>query len=378
MEEKRSIKDKLKNIIQDEKKRAILILIIVLILLISIISIVLILNKKANNTNHETTLRITTTKKVNIFKGYNTKEINLDNNISYDVTKNYEFIYAKGEDKKTIYTYKDDLELVYELSLDKGTILFKEQRHNNELNAYEYTGKTYTYKVDYNITDYFVATTCEQDAYSIVAIDEKKNIYIFNSLEDEFNIKDILANFTKTKTISTAKKIGYYNENNNPNNMCRNYELIYLDTSNNVRYLSGKNQLFFDSAYYRYIGSKDFDNFVYVLKNGLMKYDIGNNSSYLYDGNYHVKYMGSFYTIKNNQENLYIIGADGYLYVINNLSETSEVLLTRVKNQLIKKIGTRVITTENDFATDKSKLIIEFANEETLEIDEIYAYELLN
>ena len=160
--------------------------------------------------------------------------------------------------------------------------------------------------------------------------------------------------------------------------MCVNYELVYLDTSNNVRYLSGKNQLFFDSAYYRYIGSKDYDNFVYVLKNGLMKYDIGNNSSYLYDGNYHIKYMGSFYSLNNNQEDLYIIGTDGYLYIIKNLSESSEVLLTRVNNQLIKRIGTRVITTTNDFATDKSRLIVEFVNGETLEIDEIYDYELLN
>lgn len=109
-----------------------------------------------------------------------------------------------------------------------------------------------------------------------------------------------------------------------------------------------------------------------------MKYDIGNNSSYLYDGNYHINYMGSFYTVKNNQEDLYIIGADGYLYVIKNLSETSPVLVPRVNDQLIKKIGTRVIVNEDDFATDKSNLIIEFADGEILEIDEIYACELLN
>lgn len=378
MEEKRSIKDKIKAILQDEKKRAIIILVIVIILLASIITITLLVNKQMHENNKPITTRITTTKKVNIFKGYNTKEITPVNNISYDVEKNYEFIYAKGEDKKTIYTNKDNLELFYELTLTNGTILFTEQRHNNELDAYEYTGKTYTYKTENNITDFIVATTCEQDVYSIVAIDEKKNIWLFNSLEDEFDINDILAGFTKVKTISTAKKVGYYNESNNPNNMCINYELIYLDNSNHVRYLTGKNQLFFDSAYYRYIGSKDYDNFVYVLKSGLMKYDIGNNSSYLYDGNYHIKYRGSFYSVKNNQEDLYIIGTDGYLYVIKNLNESSDVLLTRVNDQLIKKIGTRVITTTNDFATDKSKLIIEFVNEETLEIDEIYAYELLN
>lgn len=378
MEEKRSIKDKIKNIFQDEKKRAIIILIIVIIVLVSAVTITFLVSKRINNNNKPSTTSTKTTKKVNVFKGYDTKEINLDNNVSYEIEKNYEFIYANGEDKKTIFTYKNDLELFYELTLEQGAIKFTEQRHNNELDAYEYTGKTYTFKENNDITDYFVATTCEQDIYSIVAIDNKKNIFIFNSSEDEFNINDILNGFVKTKTISPAKKIGYYNESNNPNNMCAYYEPIYLDNANNVRYLSGKNQLFFDSAYYRYVGSKEFDNFVYVLKNGLMKYDIGNNSSYLYDGNYHIKYMGSFYSINNDQEDLYIIGTDGYLYIIKNLTEESEVLLTRVKNQLIKRIGTRVITTPNDFATDKSKLIVEFDNEEILEIDEIYSYELLN
>lgn len=377
MEESSSIKDKIKALFQDEKKRAIIILIIVILILAASITITFLVSKKISLNNTPSTTRSTTTKKVNIFKGYNTKEINLDNDISYNLEKNYEFIYADGEDKKTIYTYKDNLELFYELTLNQGSIIFTEQRHNNELDAYEYTGKTYTYK-DNNITDFIVATTCEQDVYSIVAIDDKKNIYQFDSLEEEFNINDVLNGFTKISTISPAKKVGYYNESNNPNNMCVNYELIYLDNANNVRYLSGKNQLFFDSAYYRYIGSKDFDNFVYILKNGLMKYDIGNNSSYLYDGNYHIKYMGSFYSINNNQEDLYIIGTDGYLYVIKNLSESSEVLLTRVKDQVIKKIGTQVITTTNDFATDKSRLIVEFVSEETLEIDEIYSYELLN
>lgn len=376
--EKRSIKDKIKALFQDEKKRAIIILVLVVIILAAIITIALLVHKKMQADNTPTTTRITTTKKVDVFKGYNTTEITPNNNITYNLEKNYEFIYAKGEDRKTIYTNKADLELLYELTLVDGTILFTEQRHNDELNAYEYTGKTYTYKVDNKITDFIVATTCEQDVYSIAAIDEKKNIWLFNSLEEEFNINDILEGFSKVKTISPAKKIGYYNDSNNPNNMCVSYELIYLDNSNHVRYLTGKNQLFFDSAYYRYIGSKDYDNFVYVLKNGLMKYDIGNNSSYLYDGNYHIKYRGSFYTINNNQEDLYIIGTDGYLYVIKNLTESSEVLLTRVSDELIKRIGTRVITTDNDFATDKSKLIVEFVDEKTLEIAEIYAYELLN
>lgn len=207
MEERSSIKDKIKKLFSDDKKRPIIILIIVIIILASIILACLLVNQKVKKSNEPTTTRITTTKKVNIFKGYDTKEINLDNSVSYDVTKNYEFIYAQGSDDKTIYTFKDDLELLYELSLEQGAIIFKEQRYNNELNAYEYTSKTYTYKGDYSITDYIVATTCEQDSYSIVAIDEKKNIYIFNSLADEFNIKDILANFTKTKTISPAKKL---------------------------------------------------------------------------------------------------------------------------------------------------------------------------
>lgn len=378
MKDGSSFKDKIKKIFQDEKKRAIIILVVVLIILITLILITLFATKKTNENSKTTTTRTTTTKKVNVFKGYDTQEINLDETISYDVTKNYEFIYASGSDNKTIYTLKDDLELLYELSLDSGAIIFKEQRYNQELSAYEYTSKTYTYKADYNITDYIVATTCEQDTYSIVALDEKKNIYVFNSLPDEFNIQDILSNFTKVKTISTAKKIGYYNENNNPNNMCSNYELIYLDNSNNVRYLADKNQLFFDDAYYRYIGSRDYDNFVYVLKSGLMKYDIGNNSSYLYDGNYHIKYKGSFYTSNNNQEDLYIIGDDGYLYIIKNLTEESSVLLERVHNEIVKKIGTRVITNDQDFATDKSKLIIEFNDGKIIEIAEIYSYELLN
>ncbi len=372
------MKDKLKNILADEKKRLTLILFIVTFIIItSVILIVVIFYTKEEKVENSSTTTQTTLKKKDIFKGYQKYEFNPDYQAKYDYQSRYEFIYAEKEDKEIIYTHKDNVELNYELTLKDGAIIFSEQRYNNELQAYEYTGKTSSYKAENKITDYLVVPTCEQDTFSIIAQDASGNGYKYTSSEND-GISEIISNFKKIKTISKIKKIGYYTGNNNPNTTCNDYELIYLDSSNHIRYFDGKSSLFYDDAYYRYIGNKDYDNHVYVLKDGLMKYDIGNTNTNLGDGKYHLMYRGSFYTINNNQENLYIIDDNGYLYKIEDFKEDSPVIIKRVTNNTIKRLGIRSITDENHFATDRSNILIEFSDDEILEITEIYEFELLN
>ena len=177
----------------------------------------------------------------------------------------------------------------------------------------------------------------------------------------------------------------------------RNYEtlLINFDSGTNILYgdnAQGKTNIleaiFVSATTKSHKGSKDrdivnsaFDEAhirTYVLKDGLMKYDIGNTNTNLGDGKYHLMYRGSFYTINNNQENLYIIDDNGYLYKIEDFKEDSPVIIKRVTNNTIKRLGIRSITDENHFATDRSNILIEFSDDEILEITEIYEFELLN
>ena len=75
-----------------------------------------------------------------------------------------------------------------------------------------------------------------------------------------------------------------------------------------MRYLSGKNELFFADAYFKFIGADYRDQLVYVLNDGTMQFAVGNTDSKLYDGNNHIKYRGSFYSLNDDEsENLYIL-----------------------------------------------------------------------
>lgn len=374
------MKLKLKEILDDEKKRTLVILVIVVIILMSSILGTFMIFNKTKKESPQITNRVTeSSKKKDIFRGFETKEINYDTEIkvNYDLASKHEFIYANGSERVTIYTNYKEQELLYELNLEDGVILFKEQRYNKSLNAYEFTSKVYKFSGEANITDYIVAPSCEQDMYSIIAKDSKGNVYVFNTPTTEFGINDILANFKKIKIISASSKVGYYNYNNYPHKDCNEYDLIYLDTSNNVRYINKNNKLFYDDAYFSYLGSEEYDNFVYVLKTGLMKYESSSNS-YLNDGDYNIYYMGSFYTLNENNEDLYIIGTNGYLYKISNFSSSSSQILKPVRTEKVKKIGTRIITNEQGYATDKRTIRFEFMNDEVLEIGEIYAFELLS
>lgn len=371
------MKEKLKNIFNDEKKKSLFILMIVTIIIIAaIITLFFVVNNDSKK-SIESTTATTTTKEKDLFRGFNTKEFEyLESNIkvTYDLKSKHEFIYANGEDKKTIYTNATKSEYYYELSLANGAILFKEQKYNSNLNAYEFTGKNYKFESDASITDYLVVTTCENENYSIIAKDNKNNVYVFKTPDKTFDINYIINNLKKTKLISKAKKIGYYNYNNYPYKECNEYDLIYLDNENNVRYIEGKNSLFFDDAYYRYIGLPDKGNIIYVLKDGLMQYE--ENIKKLNDGNYNIKYMGSFYLLNNDSEDIYIIGTDGYLYKIGN-GNSSSAILKKVKDTRIKKIGTKVITDTNNYATDKMTIKMEFEDKEILELSEVMEFELL-
>lgn len=373
------MKDKVKSILNDEKKKTLLILIIVTIIIIAIvITIFLVVKPDAKKNFNTTTTKTTTTKEKDLFRGFDTKEFNYTDSsikVTYDLKSKHEFIYANGEDKKTIYTNDTKNEYYYELNLDNGAILFKEQKYNSNLNAYEFTGKNYKFTGEANITDYLVVSTCENDSYSIIAKDQKNNVYVFKNPDKEFNITYIINNLNKTKLISKASKIGYYNYNNYPYKECNEYDLIYLDTSNNIRYLSGKNALFFDEAYYRYIGSSELGNIIYVLKDGLMQYE--DNSKNLNDGNHNINYMGSFYVSENNTDIIYIIGTDGYIYKIENFSSSSSTILKKLKETRLKKIGTKIITDNNNYATDKTIIKVEFETGEIFEFPVVKEFELL-
>lgn len=107
-----------------------------------------------------------------------------------------------------------------------------------------------------------------------------------------------------------------------------------------------------------------------------MQYDTGETKN-LNDGNYNINYMGSFYTLNNDIEDLYIICTKGYVYKIANFNFDSSVILKKVNNTRIKKIGTRVVKDSNDYATDKHTVKIEFEDNEVLELASVNEFELL-
>lgn len=376
------MREKLKNIFADERKRTLTILVIVtLIISIALITLILCLNNNKQNENKTTTSTKTQTTSRDVFRGYDTKEYDFSTNpsvkVTYDLASKHDLVYASGEDKKTIYTNYKDNELYYEVSLSDGIIKFAEERYNSKLKAYEFTGKNYSFESDAKITDYLVVTTCSDDSYSIIARDTKANVYVFRTPEEEFDINYIIKNLKKVKLISSAKKIGYYNYNNYPHRECNEYDLIYLDTLNNVRYIVGKNALFFDDVYYRYIGSGKNGNYIYVLKDGLMRFDDGNTKQ-LNDGEQNITYMGSFYTEDETSENIYIISNNGYVYKITDFNIGSSPILTKANKTRIRKIGTRVETDANNYAKDTKSIKIEFEDNQIIELTSINEFELLS
>lgn len=315
----------------------------------------------------------------NIFKGYMTTELKDNEDLIYDYQKKYKLVYGDSN-KKRITVYHEDLLFNYDITVVKGVLTFTEQRYDTSLEAYEVTGRKFEFKSEKPIKSFLVGNTCDSLTYSIVALDSESNIYKYTNTPDDENknIKEILNSFEKVKTISKAQKIGYYNGSNEPFITCNSYELIYLDNSNNVRYLDGKNTLFFNDAYYRFIGLDFQDQLVYVLKDGKMKFGIGNTKNYLNDGDYFIMYRGSFYQYSesDNKEDLYIIGTDNYLYVIKNMNEESKPLLTKVNDTKIKRIGVQKKTNANDFVIEEAKVIIEFESG-TFKLDDVQGYELL-
>lgn len=376
------MRKKLKEILSDERKKTFLVLLVVtLLLFIAFLVLIIVLNNKKPK-NENKVPDITNTSKIkDIFKGYETTEYNFSENpskkVNYDYKSRHEFIYANGEDRKTIYTNYKNKELYYELTLIDGLIVFSEQKYNNNLNAYEFTVKNYRFQGQNKITDYLVVSTCEDDTYSIIAKDAKNNLYVFNTPEQEFDINYIINNIKKTKVISNVKKVGYYTYNNYPHRECNEYDLVYLDSYDNVRYVAGKNALFFDDVYYRYIGYGLNGNYVYVLKDGLMQFETDNTKK-LNDGEHNIIYMGSFYTLNDDYETLYIIGTNGYMYKLDNFSLNSKGTLEKINKTRIKKIGFRTEKDASNYAKDTSTVMIEFEDNQVIEINSTHEFELLS
>lgn len=278
----------------------------------------------------------------------------------------------------------DDIEAyMYDLSLDNGILIFKEHKivwlddGNSKLVS---TNKKYEFKTTKQITNYVLGTTCDAFTYEITLVDEEGTVYNYVNNQEQYSddITSLINSIKKVKTISPAKKIGYYGLNNSPNVTCNGYQMIYVDKNNNIRYLN--NKLFFNDAYYRFIGA-DFNDVVYILNDGTMVFDYyADKYAKLRNKDEIIKYRGSFYTMddKTNKEDLYIIGTDLYLYKIPSLSSESSVLLKRVSEEKIKNIGTQSQKNSDGFVTDEKRLIVEFSDGEVFKLDTIKEFELLN
>ncbi len=370
MQEKVSFKERIKRFFDDDKKRSLFILIIVVIMLLG--SIVAAYYFTIYNVKEEPVKKPTTlTKKTSdtLFKGYNVKEIN-DNSYTLDLSSKHEIIYSSNK-KSQIATCVDDLELIYEVSLKDGSLEFNELRMDESIGGEVYTNNKYYLKLDKKITNFIIGYNCTGFEYTILVLDESNNIYEYeNTNTSNKSMKDIINLFTKVKTISTPKKIGYYNYNNEAFLECAQSEMVYLDKSNNIRLLDAKNTLFYETVYYTYLGNEENGDVVYVFKDKLMKYS--NMDEYLNNGLSNILYRGSFHDDKN----LFIISSDNYLYKISLTEEFTSPILAPVVNSKIKRIGSRIIG-ENDYVTNKYSIIIEFENKENVKFNVTYEYELL-
>ncbi len=330
--------------------------------------------KKEENTQPQTSALIDKT-----FRGYQVDELDYEKNIAYDYQSRYEFRYGDTSNKEIFIQTKQDKLYCYTVTLDKGVLLFKESLYNSDLNAYESTNRVYEFTENNNITSFAIGYKNDTLTYTILALDKDSNVYMYEANGNE-SITTLISRIKKKKTISKATKIGFYLMNNDPFFDSVGSEAVYVDQSNNIRYLDSKNNLFFETAYYRYIGSDNFDQVIYVLKDGLMKYATGNTSRNLNTGNNNIKYRGSFYKVNEEtmKENIYIISTDGYLYAIKEVNSKSKVILEKANPEKIKKIGYQYIRGSDGYATNERNIIIQFEDLTTLKFDSISDYELLN
>lgn len=363
---------------KDKKKIVEFICVIVLVIIIILLVIFNFINDDSKTKKEEqkpsTSALIDKT-----FKGYQVDELNYDKEISYDYKSRYEFKYGDASNKEIFIQTKQDTLYCYTIYLDNGTLLFKESLYSPNLDGYESTNKTYEFTDNNSITSFAIGYENDMLTYTILALDKDSNVYMYKSNGTD-SITALISKIKKKKTISKANKIGFYLMNNNPFFDSLGNEAIYVDNSGNIRYLDSKNSLFFDSAYYRYIGEDNYDQVVYVLKDGLMKYSTGTTNRYLNTGDKNIKYRGSFYKVNEEtmQESIYIISTDGYLYTIKNINTKSKAVLEKTNSSRIKKIGYQYIRNDNEYDTNTRHLLIQFEDSTTSEFKSISGYELLN
>lgn len=371
MKKKTSFKEKVKKFFDDDKKRSLFILIIVVLLLIGsvIAAYYYTVYKDKDEEPEVTTTTVAKKTKDTLFKGYKVFEMN-ENSYDLDLSSKHEIVYSDNK-RKQISTCVDDLEFGYEVSLKDGNLEFNELRTDEILGGQVYTNKKYYLKLDKKITNFVIGYNCTSFEYTILVLDESNNIYRYiNTNDSNKSMKEIVGLFEKVKTISTPKKIGYYNYSNEAFLECAQSEMVYLDKSNNIRLLNNKNTLFYETVYYTYLGNEENGDVIYVFKDKLMKYS--NKDEYLNNGVSNIEYRGSFHDDKN----LFIISSDNYLYKVPLTEEFSNPVLTPVETSKIKRIGSRIVG-ENDYVTNNYSIIIEFENKENVKFNVTYEYELL-
>lgn len=364
-----------------KEKNKIIEFIVVIIFVILIIGIVIcnfLFNdekkNKEENTKPQTSALIDKT-----FRGYQVDELNYEKDISYDYESRHEFRYGDTSNKEIFIQTKQNKLFCYTVTLEKGILLFKESLYNSSKDAYESTNQVYEFTENSNITSFAIGYEKDLYAYTILALDKDSNVYVYEANGND-TITTLISKIKKRKTISKASKIGFYLMNNAPFFEGQVNEAIYVDQNGNIRYLDSKNSLFFETAYYRYIGSDNFDQVVYVLKDGLMKYSTGNTNKNLNTGDNNIKYRGSFYKLDEETmtEDIYIISTDGYLYKIKGVNSKSKVILEKFNQEKIKKIGYQYLRGTDGYATTERNIIIQFDDLTTIKIDSVSDYELLN
>lgn len=367
--------DKIKIFIKNNKKCFVIIFMVVVVVASGIM--LYLLHEKKSKPEVITTSTTATNNESKLFRGYKVYEALQGNIVTYNLKNKYEFIYPSSSNE-AIMALNNGEEYVYEVILSNGQLSFLEQVIiEGEQISLKYTHNSFDTNFSELISSFFVVHTCEASEYTIIALDKKKNVYRFSATGDE-SIQDIIKGFKKVKTISGIKNIGYYNLNNTPYITCEGYELVYEDINGNIRHLDD-NKLFFNDAYYSFIGADYYDQLVYVLKDGTMRFGIG-NSAKLNDGDAIIKYRGSFYYLgeDNTKEDLYIISDDDYLYFVENMNESSSPKLSRLRESKIKKIGMQVMTNSESFTTNYYRVIVLFEDGETFKIENISGIDMLS
>lgn len=362
-------------------KKKIIEFVIVILLVVIIISLVVfnMLTEEKEDKRKDVDTPKTSALIDKTFYGYQVDEVDYDKSLTYDYKSRYEFKYGDTTNKE-IFIQKDSKTLYcYTLSLENGVLIFKESLYIPNLNGYESTNKVYEFTDNTNITSFAVGYENDTLAYTILALDKDSNVYMYKA-NGKDTIVTLISKIKKQKTISKASKIGFYTMSNDPYKESSAVEPIYVDQSDNIRKIDTKSSLFFDSAFYRYIGSDNYDQIVYVLKDGLMKYSMGTTNRYLNTNKNNIKYRGSFYKVDEDtmKENIYIISEDGYLYEIDNVNTKSSVIINKTHESRINKIGYQYIRGDDGYALDERNILIQFEDKETFKLDNVSGYELLN